>query len=123
MWRRVKQFAVGLSLVLCMTTAALWVRSYVVADTLRWQSKLKGSPGVSSSAVASDRGGVGVWGVWENFADSQDGFAWTRREPWGYLKAVDGKYRSVASNGHLLGLGYLKEARSSSFFYTSSRSA
>ena len=39
MWRRVKQFAVGLSLVLCVMTAAVWLRSYWRTDAVVYLGK------------------------------------------------------------------------------------
>jgi hypothetical protein len=122
MKRRLFNLAAAISLVLCAATAALWVRSYIVSDTLKWQSRPNTSSAVNSVSVTSDRGGVVAWRTWENVAESQDGFSWTRREPWGYLKYFDGTFRRVG-RGQLLGFAYFKNARADSFLYTSSSSA
>jgi hypothetical protein len=114
-------FAAVVSLVLCVATMAMLVRSYVVSDTLKWQSKP--DPGVNSVSVISDRGGMVVWRMRENLAASEDRFSWTRRDPEGYLAYSIGNRRRVGIQHQLLGFGYLKDVPLSFFLYTSSSSA
>src|SRR5215213_5119365 len=109
MRRRLSNVATAVSLVLCVATAALWVRSYVVADGLKWQSRPDASSAANSLFVTSDRGGVVAWQMWESIAESQDGFFWTRGAPGGYLRYADWKFRRVGSRGRLLGFGYFKD--------------
>src|SRR5687768_13517768 len=117
MMRHMFNLATALSLVLCVTTTVLWVRSYIVSDGLTWRSKSEAIPGVNCLSVGSGRGGMAVWRTWENLAHSPDGFAWTRGKPSGYFHNFDWTFDSVGKKGHWLGMGYLEDARSSSFFY------
>jgi hypothetical protein len=122
MKRRLFNLAATVSLVLCVATAALWVRSYIVSDTLKWQSRPDASSAVNSWSVTSDRGGVVARRMRENLAESRVGFSWTRREPWGYLRYFHGPLRFIL-RGQLFGFAYFKNARADSFLYTSSSSA
>ena len=114
-------FAAVVSLVLCVATMAMLVRSYVVSDRLKWQSKP--DPGVNSVSVISDRGGVVIWRMWENLAASEHRLSWTRRDPTGYLEYSIGTRRRVGIQRQLLGFGYPKDVPLSFFLYTSLSSA
>lgn len=122
MKRRLFNLAAAMSLVLCIATATLWVRSAIVADQWVWRNA---SDSRSSFSLKSDRGGVAAWQRRESIRiPSAPDFEWTRHAPRGYLEAIsNGRFRRVGSKWQLLGFGFLGNVEISSFILVTSGSA
>ncbi len=122
MRRRLFNLAAVVSLVLFMTTAALWVRSYFVMDTWSWR---RPSNEAASLSLMSGRGGVAGWHRRDSVLLNGSGphMTWTRGAARGYLEGFDGKFRSVGRKWRFLGFGVLSDAQASSFFFVTTGTA
>jgi hypothetical protein len=92
MRRRLLNFLTALSLLVCVAVAALWVRSYFVADWVRWSAVDYAAPEVHYRTVQSDSGGIFVLDRrdrWANFAQCVEYYRCLER----YLREQPGRMR------------------------------
>ena len=90
MRRRLFTLVSALSLLLCISTAVLWVRSYHVADAFTW-SRWEASAGYSGTGVLSEHGRL-LWNDMRLPRKGQPpddlGLSWTREQPRPYLPSA-----------------------------------